>query len=327
MIPRFHSGRSKKILMALVLLASGSVASASSGALRSQAEFFDNAFARASQPPAIGGGGAWVITASMNMNAGSSGKENLSARGKMTLQPDATLAGDLQLSINQKEVANNTIRLNIRKSNPAVVVVQRQIAGKPFLGRPPKLVSLPIDPNFNYISGPISWMDGERTIQIFLESEFVKKPVETSNGGSGKPIGARYRIFGRLEITNAEDGTMDSTVEVSGVISLNRYDNQGKSIQSYRMYFSDRRDGIEGSVWNLEEVIVDVFDDENAPVFMIEGSLLDWDSASSPDIMWLSCTKRYKFDQPGRLSCNGDRNSENIDLTGGISKVKDLFKK
>jgi hypothetical protein len=319
--------RSKRMVLLLVVLASGSAVSASRGAIQSQAEFFDSAFQRAALPPPIGGGSGWVVTASMNMSAGSSGKEYLSARGRMTLQPDATIAGDLQLSIDKKEVANNTIRLTIRKSNPAVIVVQRQIAGKPFLGRPGKVTTLSVDPNFNYISGPISWMDGERVIQIFLETEFVKKPTDSPGGSPDKPIGSRYRVFGRLEITNAEDGTLDSTVEVSGSISLNRYDDQGKRTQSYRMYFSDRRDGIEGSIWNLEEIFVDVFDDEKAPVFMIEGSLLDWDNASSPDIMWLSCTKKFRFDQPGRVICNGDRNSESVDLFGGFTKVKDLYKK
>jgi hypothetical protein len=98
-------GGSKRMLFALIVLASGTLvpATASGGAIRSQAEFFDNAFQRAALPPAIGGGSAWVITAAMNMNAGSSGKEYLSARGRMTLQKDATLAGDLQLSINETD--------------------------------------------------------------------------------------------------------------------------------------------------------------------------------------------------------------------------------
>ena len=315
--------RSKRIVLLLVVLASGSAVSTSRGAIRSQAEFFDNAFQRAAQPPAIGGGAGWVITASMNMNAGSSGKEYLSARGRMTLQPDAMLAGDLQLSIDKKEIPNNTIRLAIRKSNPAVVVVQRQIAGKPFLNRPAKVVSLPVDPNFNYISGPISWMDGERAIQIFLETEFVKKAAT-------KPIGARYRITGHATVTNAEDGPFDSTVEVYGKVELALPLLPGDVEQrSFALLGEGTRNAKAGDAWPFNDVTIDIFDDENpASTFDIGGILQDLDQESNPDLLWYDCPQRYRFSsKEKRITCPGDNDSESLDVFVRVIKVQDLYKK
>lgn len=306
------SSRSVRTLAILVgsLLVTG--VSVSSGAVRSQAEFFDNAFQSAAKPP-IGGNG-WVVTAKLNMNA--PGKEYISAMGRVTLQPDATLGGDLPLSIDNKAVPDNTIRIAIRKSNPAVVVVQRLVAGKPFLGRPAKILKLPVDPGFNYVSGPVEWSDGTRVLQIFLETEFVKKVA-------AKPIGARYRIIGHATVTNAEDGPFDSTVEVYGKVVL-----EAKQ-RSVVLLGDGTRNARAGDAWPFNDVTIDIFDDENpASTFRILGILQDQDQETNPDLLWYDCPQTYRFSSKEKqITCAGDNDSESLDVFVRITKVQDLYTK
>jgi hypothetical protein len=291
----------------------------SGGSLRSQAEFFDDAFSRAAVPP-IGGSG-WVVTAKLNMNA--PGKEYISAIGRVTLQPDATLGGDLAMSIDNKAVPNNIIRVAIRKSNPAVVVVQRLVAGKPFLGRPGKIVKLPVDPGFNYVSGPVEWSDGTRVLQIFLETEFVKK-------AAAKPIGARYRVTGHATVTNAEDGPFDSTVEVYGKLVLALPLLPGEVEQrSFALLEERTRNAVAGEAWPFNDVTVDIFDDENpASTFEIVGFFSDQDQESNPDVLWKECPQRYRFSlKERRITCPGDNDTESLDVFVRVVKVQDLYKK
>ncbi len=261
------------------------------------------------------------MTAKLNMNG--SGKEYISAIGRVTLQPDATLGGDLPLSVDNKVLPNNTIRVAIRKSSPAVVVVQRLVAGKPFLGRPAKIVKLPVDPGFNYVSGPIEWMDGTRVLQIFLETEFVKK-------AEAKPIGARYRISGHATVTNADDGPFDSTVEVYGEVELALPPLPGQVEQrSFALLPEGTRNAVAGDAWPFNEVTVDIFADENpASVFEIVGILQDQDQESNPDLLWYDCPQRYRFSaNEKRITCPGDNNSESLDVFVRVIKVQDLYKK
>jgi hypothetical protein len=304
------------ILVGSSLVSGGSI---SSGAVRSQAEFFDDAFKRAAAPP-IGGSG-WVVTAKLNMNA--PGKEYISAIGRVTLQPDATLGGDLPLSIDNKAVPNNTIRIAIRKSSPAVVVVQRLIAGKPFLGRPGKIVKLPVDPGFNYVSGPVEWSDGTRVLQIFLETEFVKKVA-------AKPIGARYRVTGHATVTNADDGPFDSTVEVYGKVVLALPLLPGEVQQrSFALLGEGTRNAVAGDAWPFNDVMIEIFDDENpASTFDIVGILQDLDQETNPDLLWYDCPQRYRFSaKERRITCPGDNDSESLDVFVRVIKVQDLYKK
>lgn len=288
-----------------------------------QAEFFDTAFARASAPPPIGGNGAgWVITANINMNGGT-GKEYVSARGRVALQPGGTLGGDLQMSIDNKEVPNNAIRLAIRKSNPAVVVVQRLVAGKPFLGRPAKIVSLPVEPGFNYLSGPIQWTDGDRVLQIFLESQFVKKQEP-------KPIGARYVVSGSLVVTNSDDGPGDDTVELLGEVYIHLFTSDDKFIRrTIPLAEGDQGSANTGTSFKLQDITIDVFDEEKAAYLRIAGFYQDVDEFSNADPMWNGCAARYKLGNTMTrgATCSGDGVSENLDVTIKVVQKELLYKK
>lgn len=311
-----------------------------------QAEFFDNAFANAAKPPAVGGGAKWVITAKVSLNG--TNLEYITARGTVTLQPDGMLAGDLPLSINGSAAADNALRINIRKSNPAVVVVTRMIAGKPFLGRRPVLVSLPVNPNFNYLSGPIQWTDGSRVIRIDLESEYVRKQTTGNgaantggnSGGSGKPIGARYQIGGFMRVTNSSDGPGDNTVELYGALYLHHY-RKGQEVGSaqtlIKLIEQDANNGFQLNFNN--NVYVDAFDGDN-DTLTLEGSFRDRDKGqglSGDDDLFIGSTclndfglynlYRISLRDGGSMLCKGDQNSESADVRIFAKKVSDLYKR
>ena len=196
-----------------------------------EAEFLDNAFKRAATPA------TWNVTARVTMNA--QGKEFISASGKVMSQSLISIGGDLPLSLNNKAIPDGTLRINIRKGAQAVVEITRMFAGKPSLGRPATIVTLPIDPNFNYLSGPIQWSDGNRVIRIDLETE----PV-----GPKKPIGARYQVTGYMKVTNAEDGLFgaDNTCEIYGNIWIKLVDKDNKDYGSRKVFTLVPQDAMKG---------------------------------------------------------------------------------
>ncbi|CAN5619242.1 hypothetical protein BH10ACI3_BH10ACI3_08070 [soil metagenome] len=299
--------------------------------ISAQSEFFNNAFANAARPPVIGGGG-WVITAKVYIKAAN--KDYISAVGRVTLGSDGTLGGDLPMSINNSPVANNTINIHIRKSNPAVVVVRRNVAGKAFLGRPASLASLPVDPAFNYLNGPIDWAGGQGSVQIFLESEFVKKASPPS-GGSGKPIGARYQIGGFMRVTNSSDGAGDNTVELYGALYLHQFRKDGQEVGSQtiiKLIPQDANNGFEMQFNN--NVFIDAYDGDT---LTLEGSFRDRDAGqglSGDDDMFIGTACLDKFgvynlyritQRDGSMLCKGDQNSESADIRIFAKKIKDLY--
>lgn len=311
------------MFLAIVFVTAGNI---------SAQEFFYDAFANAAKPPQIGGGGKWVVTAKVSLQA--SGKEYLSARGPVTLQPDGMLGGDLSLSIDNNPVANNTLRLNIRNSDPAAIVLVRNVSGRPFLGRPASQTSLPLKPEFNYLSGSINWPDGQRVIRIDLESEYVKAPPPPP-----KRAGARYQIGGFMRVTNSEDGWggADNTLELYGRLYLHRV-RDGKQIKTWVLVDvpeQDAENGFERKFY--DNIFIDVYDDElTTDKFTMENGFSDRDRGqglSGDDVLFngitcmngrlinylLSSTKRY-----GSMECKGDQNSESADIRIFMKKVSDL---
>ncbi len=314
--------RCRTVVLALTaVLAASTPAPTFAGPMLTQAAFFDDAFARAALPPV--GGASYVITANLNMNGGP-GTEFLSARGRVALQPGGTLGGDLPLSINNKEVPNNVIRVAIRKSSPAVVVVQRLIGGKPFLGRPPKIVSLPVDPAFNYLAGSVSWHDGDRMLQIFLETQLQKPDTKPT------PIGIRYTVSGSVRVTNSDDGVADSTVELWGEVRLGLNNSSGQFVRGSE-YLANGPQGSRraGEYFRLRTVTVDVFNDENIDNFDILNFFNDSDDLSSPDYLWNGCSGKFRFtpEKTQKVFCEGDKLDESLDVTIQVTPKELLYKK
>lgn len=300
-----------------------------------QSEFFDNAFANAAKPPAIGGGG-WVITAKVSLNA--SGKEYITARGPVTLKSDGSLTGALPMSIDNKEIANNTLFLSVRKSNPSAITLTRMIGGRPFLAKPAATTSLKVDPNINYLSGKITWTDGDRIIRVDLESEYVKKASPPSGGGnSGKPIGARYQIGGYMRVTNSADGVGDYTVELYGNLYLHQYRKDGQEVGSQaqpiiKLIQQDANNGFEMQFNN--NVFIDAYDGDT---LTIEGGFLDRDAGqglTGDDLLFAgdACLNKYGVynlyritQRDGSMLCKGDQDSESADIRIFAKKIKDLY--
>ncbi len=293
-----------------------------------QAEFIDNAFQRAAMPPAAGG---WTVTAKVTMNA--PGKEYISARGKVTLQSDGSLTGDLPMSLDKKEIAHNTLRFSIRKNNPAIVTITRMIAGKPFLGRSAALVSLPVDPNFNYLSGSIQW-GGSREIRVDLETE------------PAQPIGARYHITGRMEVTNAEDDFLgaDNTCEIYGQVNITLVDKDHKDLPPRQLFTLIEQAAMKGFKLNFDKNLYfdRYFDEPNWSFFHIQGWILDEDGGpvdqTDDDVLFGTgkdwTRKGFRFgDQRGKVGdvdhyvIPGDRDSENAEIYFTVTKIADLYKK
>lgn len=295
-----------------------------------QAEFFDTAFTRASQPPPINGNGAgWVITAKVSLNG--SGKEYISARGPVTLKSEGSLTGALPMSIDNKEVANNTINISIRRSNPAVVTVTRMIGGRPFLGKPAVIASLKVDPNFNYLSGPLTWTDGNRVIRIDLETVYVNaKPQEA------KKKGVRYQIGGFFRVSNSSDGVADNTVELYGFLTLHHYRNGQEVGTGTRIFELIPQDAINGFQLPFKNIYIDSFEGDN-DTLTLEGAIFDRDAGqglTGDDLLFGGAECMTKFGlynlfrislrDGGSMLCKGDQNSESGDIRIFAKKVKDL---
>lgn len=295
-----------------------------------QAEFFDTAFTRAAQPPPINGNGAgWVITAKVSLNG--SGKEYITARGPVTLKSEGSLTGALPMSIDNKEVANNTINISIRRSNPAVVTLTRMIGGRPFLGKPAVIASLKVDPNFNYLSGPITWTDGNRTIRIDLETVYVNaKPQEA------KKKGVRYQIGGFFRVSNSSDGVADDTVELYGFLTLHHYRNGQEVGTGTRIFELIPQDAINGFQLPFKNIYIDSFEGDN-DTLTLEGAIFDRDAGqglTGDDLLFGGAECMTKFGlynlfrislrDGGSMLCKGDQNSESGDIRIFAKKVKDL---
>ena len=306
-----EQGRIMKKLLLLLF-----VAITLTGGVSAQAEFIDNAFQRAATPPAAGG---WVVMAKVAIKA--PGKEYISAYGQVTLQSDGSLAGDLPMSLDKKEIAHNTLRFSIRKNNPAIVTITRMIAGKPFLGRSAEIFLLPVNPNVNYLT----WTFGSREITVHLETE------------PARPIGARYKITGRVVFTNTEDGVLDNTCEVSGGVALRRvsYGSGSGVVTSTWLFEIIPQDVTAVATFPFTKVI-DVYDEDKSQ-FSLDGRFYDRDhgptlgieTGAHDDMMWPDpeFPRRINLKKEGESVFPGDRDSENAEVYITVTKISDLYKR
>lgn len=294
-----------------------------------QAPYFDDAFANAAKPSMISAG--WVVTAKVYIKAANG--EYISAVGPVRLAEDKTLGGELPMSINNSPVANNTIGIHIRKSDPAVVIVNRNVAGKPFLGRGGAMTSLKVDPNFNYLNGPIKWNGGNASIQIFLESEFVRKKAD--NSGSGQNTSnktTRYQIGGFMRVTNSSDGVLDNTVEIYGTLWLHQYRKNGVEVGKARKLIEVvEQDANNGFQMDFNKLFIDA---EDGDTLTLEGGFQDRDAGQGltgddPMFNGNSCMNKFgvynlfRFtNRDGSMLCKGDQNSESADIRIWAKKVE-----
>jgi hypothetical protein len=170
-------------------------------------------------------------------------------------------------------------------------------------------------------------MDGERTIQIFLESEIVKKQPP-------KPIGARYKITGGLSVERSDDGIGDSTVEVDGRILLNFQNEAGGFVKSFDLASFSNLDATAGDSIQFPEYRFDIFNEEKASTFSLSGHFDDLDTSSQDDVMWDGsfCPAQKLPSAVGaakqaRGICKGAGGGEGLDVYYSVKKVEDLYSK
>ncbi|CAN5331161.1 hypothetical protein BH10ACI2_BH10ACI2_02830 [soil metagenome] len=283
--------------------------------------------------------GKWVIRGIVNLYKPSG--ENLVAEGLMNVE-GGVLSGDLALKVGDSGyIKDNTVRITMTLSEPFKIGLRHDIALKPFLGRPMEYARFKNIPNAPYTSGNVIWDGVETPVSIFLGYEQVnagtvairKPPPKPST-----PIGARYQITGHIQIANAEDGVLDSTCEIYGLVRLIRFRNEkgekipGEPIMLFKIIEQDVMAGMDFKFPN--NLFFDIYDDDKSE-YRLDGSFFDRDKGqglSGDDLMWPDPENPMRFDfrkyaGKGEYNYPGDRDSESVEVYLTVTKVSDLFKK
>ena len=170
--------------------------------------------------------GRWVVTAKVMMYSYTRGvgfTNKMDATGLLTAKPDSTdeLSGTLGMRLDDGPYFTHKLRLHV--SRDGKVGIQWLIKNKPFLAREMKFFQAEAVGKDSLAARGIDWNGLKRTLIVTLSSQRVKASAPPAiRLPSAKPIGKRYKITGRLVVTNSSDGIGDNTVEITGVLLLSQ---------------------------------------------------------------------------------------------------------
>lgn len=316
----------KKLLLLLFVVITF-IAGASKSAHAQVPIYIADAFNKAALP--ADDKGEWVVSADVKITKPSG--EILIGAGNLALAGNDVLAGNL--SLRPKDgfyIKGNTMWLIISKeAGPLVVMLRHDIGGKPFLGRPAvqaKLKNLYTAP---FSMGTIVW-DGEDcrvTITLSPEQHIAGTPAIRQRPPT--PIGARYKITGRVVITNSDDGVADNTCETSGFINLVRDSyGSGSKVEAFSNLFEIiPQDVTAVKDFKFPVLVVDVYDEDRSQ-FSLTGGFWDQDEFKK-ELMWPDPNMRRSINlkKEGEQVFPGDRDSENAEVYITVTKISDLYER
>jgi len=275
--------------------------------------------------------GEWVVSANVQITKPSG--EILEGNGALALAGNDVLAGNLGLKVKGGAyIPKNSMWLIISKeAGPLVVMLRHDIGGKPYLGRPAvqaKLKNLYTAP---FSMGTIMWNSEDSQVHITLSPEqriaatgppSIRKPPPT-------PIGARYKMTGRVVFTNTEDGFADNTCETSGNVNLvrNSY-GSGSRVTAFIQLFDFISQDVTAVANFPFSKVIDVYDEDKSQ-FRLAGYFSDTDDFKT-ETMWPDPNeprRSVNLKKTEEQVYPGDRDSENAEVYITVTKISDLYKR
>lgn len=301
---------------------------------KADSQLVADAIEKAQQAPTTDG--RWVVTATVAFTSESSGK--MVAVGPVFVDSTGDeLKGTLPMTINDNPAGRNTLALSVNKTG--TVSIQWLINGKPYLGRPALVFEGSAFPD--YISKYINWGGAKRRMRLTLATEMVKAPRIRVPGGEKKPppirqkktpIGKRYKLDGRLVVTNSEDGVLDNTCEITGVLM---YYQRGASKAEGQMPEQPcltivKQDANKGfTLYFRKNIYIDhIFAKPETKYLVIRSSIYDDDASVYDDAMNYGKSRPFALEKlatRGEITLPGDRDSENVEVYYTVTAMEDLY--
>jgi len=320
----------------------------SSAAIEAKADvpFVVDAIAKAKEEPTAEG--RWVVTATVVFTSDKNG--GMVATGPIAFAPFPTngLKGVIPMTIGDDAATSKINALGLVVKPDGTVGIQWLIEGKPFLGRPTMVFEASAFPD--YLSKRINFGGAARRMKLTLSTEQIKPPrIRVPGSGtnsevkSGTPedkklIGKRYKVTGRMEVTDASDGLFDNTCEMEGILVYSR----GANIKG--RYTTDNKEyplvtiisQAAGKNFRLDfnnNILLDhIFDKPETEYFQVRSSIWDHDGATDYEVMSVDKSRARTLSDLARITAKsgewnlpGDRDSENIEVYYSVTFVKDLY--
>lgn len=302
---------------------------------KSNAPFVADAITKAQQAPTAEG--KWKVLATVKFSAPQTADMN--ANGQVTAvanSPEGELTGVLPMTISGGASQNSTLALSVKRDG--TVGIQWLIAGKPFLGRPMQYVdAIPVGDS---LSAKIDFGGAKRLMKLTLTSEWVKnspppirQPKGTPQATEKKPIGKRYKITGYLLVTNSEDGFLDNTVEIDGVLNYYQVADGGadkNALPEKTLLTIIKQDMKKGKTlpFDNNRYADYIYADPRTKCLIIRGSIYDDDAGINDDPMLVGRTRAMPLEmlaKEGQQHFSGDNDSESCDIYYTVTEVGDLY--
>ena len=286
--------------------------------------------------------GRWVVTAKVMMYSYTRGvgfTNKMDATGLLTAKPDSTdeLSGTLGMRLDDGPYLTHKLRLHV--SRDGKVGIQWLIKNKPFLAREIAFFQAEAVGKDSLAARGIDWNGLKRTLIVTLSSQRVKASAPPAiRVPSAKPIGKRYKLAGRLVVTNSEDGVWDNTCEIFGNLFYRLGANGGKEESKVeRCVTIIEQDANKGFTLHFDKNIYldHIFADPKTEYFQINSEIQDEDGGgmtgdndimNANEIRWISLAKlAASVEKDGEWNLEGDRDSENVEIYFTVKFVKDLY--
>jgi hypothetical protein len=301
--------------------------------------FVEDAIAKAKEAPTAEG--RWEVTASVRFASEKSG--DMVASGPIAFEgtPVNGLKGIIPMQVGDDAETNKTNALGLVVKPDGTVGIQWLIAGKPYLGRPTFVFKPSVFPD--YFSKLINFGGAARRMKLTLASEWIKankpgirkppQPTETKEGKA--PIGKRYKLTGRLVVTNSEDGFLDNTCEIEGKLTYRRGSNlkgrfEWDKVNNPCMTIISQ-DADKGFTLSFDKnIILDhIFAKPETEYLQIRALIYDHDDESGSESMSVGDTRPFSLASLAKKNeernLPGDRDSENVEVYYTVTFVKDLY--
>lgn len=300
---------------------------------RADSTFVADAIAQAQEAPTSEG--KWQVTATVVMTSESSGTMTASGPVAFVKTPNDALWGSLPMKVGGDTSDNH--RLNVTVMPDGTVGLQWLIAGKPFLGRPTLIFKASSFPD--HLSKLIDFGGVKRRMKLTLSTARVQ---EATNGGTPpriripkkkEPIGKRYKLTGRLVVTNSEDGFLDNTCEITGVLMYQQRDQgkNGVTMPEQPCLTIIEQDANKGFHLDFRDNIYldHIFSKPETKFLKIRSSIYDNDSGVDDDCMSYGETRLSSLENIAKSkkehTLPGDRDSENVEVYYTLTFVEDLY--